>query len=362
MDLIQDEPAGNGYQGPQIGAVRQHSDEKLSLDSLSKDAEWLCGMVARSQEMRALFENIRRIGPTRSTVLLQGALGTGKELAARALHAIGGVRSGPFVTFNCSWLTDSDEEEAASQLFGREQSGENVGEMPGYFRAAAGGTLFLDEIDSLPFALQGTLLRVLETSAVQPVGSSSSYHVDVRTIAAARRDLEESVAAGTLRADLVLKITALTLSIPELASRQEDIRPLSAFFLEKYNRVLGNRMTSIRSEAMNALESYSWPGNVRELSRAIEEAVAADNGDCVEIENLPSEISESLMVHAGDPHRPTAANREMDGSSTENVMRATLERSLRQTSGNRRRAANLLGISRSTLYRMLTRYGLDAER
>jgi transcriptional regulator with GAF, ATPase, and Fis domain len=372
------EPTGSiGSEGP----CRSKDDgEWLDLDTLAGDAGYIGGMVVGSAHLREMFRTIARIGPHRSTVLIQGESGTGKELVARALHLMGPAPKGPFVTFNCSNLVETLAE---SQLFGHVRGAftDAREDSLGYFRSAGGGTLFLDEIGELPLRLQPKLLRAVETKEVQPVGSTRSYHVDIRLVAATNRDLRAMVRAGHFRDDLFYRLNASSITIPPLRERREAIGALAAHFIEHSNRLLGRQVGYLSRRALAVLEAYEWPGNVRELAHAIESAVVLAEADRIDACHLPDYLTAVTQYpgdriaqsrawldstegaaphahHAREPGRETAEPVHNPVLSLDEVIKQTLLRSLEETGGNRRRAAELLKISRSTLYRMLARYEL----
>src|SRR6266851_8020915 len=262
--------------------------EWLSLEHLAHGSERVGGMVVRSAQVRNVLKTISRLGPYKSTVLINGESGTGKELVARALHTLGPAPSGPFVTFNCSNLVETLAE---SQLFGHVRGAftDAREESLGYFRAANGGTLFLDEIGELPLRLQPKLLRAVETHEIQPVGSSHSYKVDIRLIAATNRDLRAMVKAGEFRDDLYYRLSATAILVPPLRDRREAIPAFVAHFIEHYNRLFGKDVKLVSRDAVEALCAHTWAGNVRELGHAIESAVLMTESDRITLEDLPME-------------------------------------------------------------------------
>jgi DNA-binding NtrC family response regulator len=350
------------------------ASEMVPLASLVHSADRLGGMVVRSAQVRKVFKSVSQLSPYKATVLISGESGTGKELVARALHTLGSVPNGPFVTLNCSNLVESLAE---SQLFGHVRGAftDAREESQGYFRSANGGTLFLDEIGELPLKLQPKLLRSVETHEVQPVGSSHCYKVNLRLVAATNRDLRAMVRSGQFRDDLYFRMSASAIFIPPLRERREAIPAFIGFFIEQYNQLFGKNVGEISRRAIEILCAYQWPGNVRELSNAIESAVILSEGNNIGVSDLPAQVVDGtgadLMYPQEEPpangHEPAqTASRmptidfrgEAPGFLLDDVIKKTLMRSLEETEGNRRRAADLLGVSRSTLYRMLTRYGI----
>ena len=344
-------------------------DELIAIDRLAEGAENLGGMVVRSEPMQRVLRTIARLGPYKATVLVHGESGTGKELVARALHTLGPVPKGPFVTFNCSNLLETLAE---SQLFGHVRGAftDAREDSLGYFRSANGGTLFLDEIGELPLRLQPKLLRAVETHEVQPVGSAQSYKVDIRLIAATNRDLRAMVKAGTFRDDLYYRLSAAAITIPPLRERGNAIEALVAHFVATYNQLFGKHIRYISRRALEALQRHDWPGNVREFSHAIQSAVMLTDNETIALEELPEFLWKEEAVVDSPPVGAVAPPPIDDCMSAaepghlsldEAINRASknaLVRALREAGGNCHRAAVLLGVSRYTVYRMIARYGL----
>ncbi len=337
-------------------------------------------MVGRSGLLRGVFSAIERLGPYKATVLIQGESGTGKDLVARALHTLGPCPQGPFVTFNCSNLVDSLAE---SQLFGHVRGAftDAREDALGYFRSANGGTLFLDEVAELPLRLQAKLLRSVESYEIQPVGSTRNYHVDIRLVTATNRDLLAMVKAGQFRDDLYYRLNTTAIVIPPLRRRMENVDVLAAHFIRRYGRLLGKRVEYLSQRALAVLARHDWPGNVREFAHAIESAIMLTGNDRIDVHDLPALLLESgpsadapraavaLTAHtqtgingassASTLNQPPLPTENHLGTSLEDVLRSTVLRTLDETGGNRRRTAHLLGVSRSTLYRMLAKYGVE---
>jgi transcriptional regulator with GAF, ATPase, and Fis domain len=351
-----------------------HDDEWIELGQLLEGCEDVSGMVVQSALMRKVLKTIARLGPYKATVLIYGESGTGKELVARALHTLGPVPKGPFVTFNCSNLVESLAE---SQLFGHVRGAftDAREDSLGYFRSANGGTLFLDEIGELPLRLQPKLLRAVETHEVQPVGSSQSYKVDIRLIAATNRDLRAMVKAGEFRDDLYYRLSASAINIPPLRERRDALEALAAHFIQHYNRLFDKQVSHISRRALAALRAYEWPGNVREFAHAIQSAVMLTDNDRICIADLPDNLWSgelSAIDNFDGPSDPEADEALVSGepdraffSLDEVINKASkhaLIRALREAHGNCHRAAQLLGVSRYTVYRMIARYGLATHR
>jgi len=365
--------------------------EWLSLADLAHGSERVAGAVVRSAQARKILKTILRLSPYKSTILIQGESGTGKELVARALHTHGPAPGGPFVTFNCSNLVESLAE---SQLFGHVRGAftDAREDSLGYFRSANGGTLFLDEVGELPLRLQPKLLRVLDTHEIQPVGSARSYAVDIRLVAASNRNLRAMVKAGEFRDDLYYRLNAAAILVPPLRERREAIPAFVAHFIEHFNRLFGKDIKLVSRSALDALCANQGPGNVRELGHAIESAVLMTECDRIDLDDLPfphddanlealSEPAETLPQDGGPnleggPNGatidcPNASSRRcfqmagwpysLDGVIRE-ASKIALIRALQATEGNCHRAAELLGVSRYTVYRMLNRFGLGEGR
>ncbi|HLI81388.1 MAG TPA: sigma-54 dependent transcriptional regulator [Candidatus Binataceae bacterium] len=347
----------------------------IPVEALSAGAEQIGGMVVRSEQMRSIVKTLVRLGPHNQTVLIEGESGTGKELIAWALHSFGTQPDRPFVTFNCSNLVDTLAE---AQLFGHVKGAftDAREDSLGYFRSADGGTLFLDEIGELPLNLQPKLLRAVESHEIQPVGSTKIYKVAIRLVAATNRDLRAMMKAGQFREDLFYRLSSAVLLVPPLRERAVAIPCFIAHFIERYDQLFGKKVRYLSREALDALCSYAWPGNIRELAHVMETAVIMTDADRLTINDLPAHIavrqtSALALVQPpfGDPEVDRvvmpARGKSLDWTACEdsqllldNVIKKALLRSLEQTQGNRRRAADLLGVSRSTLYRMLARYEL----
>ncbi len=380
--------------GSSVAAARQNPGDEpadarcewLSLADLAQGSERVGGAVVRSAHARKILKTISRLSPYKSTVLIQGESGTGKELVARALHTLGPVPNGPFVTFNCSNLVESLAE---SQLFGHVRGAftDAREDSLGYFRSANGGTLFLDEVGELPLRLQPKLLRALDTHEIQPVGSSRTYSVDIRLVAATNRDLHAMVKAGQFRDDLYYRLNAAAIVVPPLRERREAIPAFVAHFIEHFNRLFGKDVKLVSRIALDALCANQWLGNVRELGHAIESAVLMTESDRIDLDDLPlrhdgaklgalSEPVEAVLQNGGlnleggpngagiDCANASKRCFEMAGwpYSLDAVIREAsklaLIRALQAAEGNCHRAAELLGVSRYTVYRMLNRFGL----
>jgi len=303
-------------------------------------------IIGRSDALAEIFRLIEKIAATNSSVLIQGESGTGKELLARAIHYNGPRADGPFVAINCGALPESLLE---SELFGYVRgafTGAHANRQ-GLLRAADGGTLCLDEVGDMPPALQVKLLRALQEREVTPLGATAPEPFDARVIAATNKNLEEEVAAHRFRDDLYYRLSVISFTVPPLRERREDIPLLVRYFVGKYARALGAEGQAVSDEAMQRLINYDWRGNVRELQNAIERAVTLGDGR-VEPEHLPQKVREAPV-----------AIRDLNGAveTLDELERRHILATLARENDDKSRAAALLGIDLSTLYRKLKRYG-----
>ncbi len=325
-------------------------------EELKGKDEW-SPLVGSSPAMLDVYKLVARVSESKSTVLLQGESGTGKELIARAIHANSPRRDKAFIPVNCGALPDTLLE---SEMFGHEKGAFTgaVGMKAGLFEAANGGTLFLDEIGELGTALQVKLLRVMQDQEVRRVGSTTSVKVDVRIIAATNRDLEQFVKDGKFRDDLYYRLAVVKITLPSLIDRKEDIPMLAHHFLQKCAAGAPLAVHGFLPETIALLKQYRWPGNVRELENAIERAVSLSHGPLLTPDDLPESIRQGVEQAA--ENRPVAGHEGGDVCLTlEEVEKRHLVRVLKETKGNKVKAAKILGIDRRTLYRMAERFGLD---
>ncbi len=312
------------------------------------------GIVGRSPAILEVFERIQKIARYFTNVLIVGPTGSGKELVARALHKLSPVAHRRFAVCNCSALVDTLLE---SQLFGHVR-GAFTGATetrPGLFEYASGGTVFLDEIGEMSLPMQAKLLRVIENREIQRVGSPEVRKVDVRIIAATNRDLRAEVLAGRFREDLFYRLSSLEIRVPSLAERIEDIPLLVQFFLKKYNRAYGRQVRGLTRRAQAVLLRYSWPGNVRELENVISSAVLTAESSFIDITDLPPHLQKA---------HPAASTMAEDWRPVplEEVKRQHIVRVLQFCHGNRVRAAQILGIGRTSLYRYLKKLERETNR
>jgi DNA-binding NtrC family response regulator len=315
------------------------------------------GLVGRSAAMIELYKQIARVAPTKATVLIMGESGTGKELVARAIHKHSSRSAGSFVPVNCGALTETLLE---AELFGHVRGAFTgaVSDRKGLWEEAEGGTLFLDEIGETSPAMQVKLLRALQQGEIRRVGASKTTRVNTRVIAATNRNLETEVKNGTFREDLFYRLSVVTLRVPALSERRSDIPLLADRFLRTASERMEGRVFRLDEETMKILVAYDWPGNVRELESAIEHAALRARGN----ELMPQDLPEKLQ----SPELKAAAQSPLTALYGDLPSLAELERRylvyvLDTMSGNRSRAAEVMGIDRRTLYRMAERYGVDLD-
>lgn len=325
---------------------RENRDLKLRIEQLQNPHT----LITQDLGMQRLLESARRIAGTDTSVVIHGESGTGKELLARYIHQSSRRAQGPFVAFNCGALS---EDLAANELFGHEKgafTGAQTRKI-GLLEAAQGGTLFLDEVAELHMSVQIKLLRALQEREVLRVGAVEPVKIDVRVLAASNRDLQEAVAAGQMRGDLYFRLNVVTLSLPPLRERRDDIPLLAYFLLRKFAVTMDRPVREISPEAMQRLAEYDYPGNVRELSNFIERGVALAQGEVLDVEHLPQHLGR-LTVRVFTPEL-AAAPATLEAQEKEHILRA-----LEMTAGNRTEAARMLGIDRVSLWRKLKKFGL----
>jgi DNA-binding NtrC family response regulator len=306
------------------------------------------GIVSRSPAMIDVFETVRKISRHYVNVLLVGPTGSGKELVAHAIHQMSPVANQRFAVCNCSAIVDTLLE---SQLFGHVR-GAFTGATEtraGFFEYANGGAVFLDEVGETSLGMQAKLLRVIQNREIQRVGSPEIRRVDVRLIAASNRDLRSEVAAGRFREDLFYRLSTIQIRIPSLAQRIEDVPALITFFIKKYNAAYGKQIQGLTRRAQAAFLQHPWPGNVRELENVISSAALVALNDFIDVQDLPDYLQK--------PERFAASSKSWRPLPLNEVRRDHIERVLDLCSGNRVRAAQMLGIGRTSLYRYLKREG-----
>jgi transcriptional regulator with PAS, ATPase and Fis domain len=310
-----------------------------------RETDALARLRGSSKDLEQLRESLRKIAPLDSTLLLTGETGSGKGVAARAVHDHSPRADRPFVHVDCAALSPTLIE---SELFGHEKgafTGAHV-EKRGLFRVATGGTIFLDEISEIPVEVQAKLLRALQERRIRPIGSTKFYDVDVRVIAATNKDLRSAMKDGTFREDLFFRINVVQIEVPPLRERKGDIPLLVSHFIRKFQ---GNErlVRGVSKDAMKALLQSNWPGNVRELENVIQRAVALGETEIITKDDLPALWLKELTTGVEARH----------GFRTlEEIEQDAIERTLRETGGDKAAAARILGINKSTLYRKLRKY------
>ena len=328
---------------------RQFEDRTLVLDSDAALAERLevCGMIGRSPAMRELFSVMHRLAPHARTVLITGETGTGKELVAKGLHALGQRKAKRILTVNCSAVVETLFE---SELFGHVRGAFTgaTADKAGVFEAANGGTVFLDEVGELPAGAQAKLLRTLENGELQRVGSVEMKKVDVRVLAATNRRLDVEIAAGRFRSDLYYRLNVVEIAVPPLRERAEDIPYLTAAFVRRFAKEFAKSITGLTEGAEERLMQWQWPGNVRELRNVIERACLLCEGHLLTEGDLAKSLIDRPAVTAApaaddEPAGPPPTAEEVDAA-------------LNGTGGNKSLAARRLGVSRRTLYRLIDKY------
>jgi DNA-binding NtrC family response regulator len=306
-------------------------------------------IVGSSPAMATLFNLIRSVAPTNSTVMISGESGTGKELVAKAMHALSRRKEEAFVSINCGALPESLLE---SELFGHVKGAftDAYQNKKGLFEAAHRGTLFLDEVGETPLSMQVKLLRALQERRIRRVGGTSETEVDVRVIGASNRSLEELVKAGHFRSDLYYRLNVIPIRLPPLRERKEDVALLAGSFLARFTQSMGKRIQGISSPALERLSGYHWPGNVRELENVMERAVALETGDEIQAHSLPEWASAAKPLAAPTLGEGFSIERHLAGIESDLV-----EHALAQAGGDRAGAARLLGVTPRSLRYLLSK-------
>ena len=309
-------------------------------------------IITQDVNMQRLLDTAKQIAPTDCNVLISGESGTGKELFAKYVH-LGSARSeGPFLAINCGAFT---EELLSNELFGHEKGAFTgaAAMKKGLMEMASGGSLFLDEITEMPPSMQVKLLRAIQEKEVLRLGATSPLKVDVRFIAATNRDIQDAIKSGRFRQDLYFRLNVVSLHIPPLSERKEDIPLLSYYFLKKYAAVMKKNITEISQEVIALLMNYDFPGNVRELENVIERGVALTNSNAIETANLPEDLRELSIK--------TFRKKEGKIPSLEDQETSYIQWVLKEVGGNKTLASQILGIDRVSLWRKLKKYGLETE-
>ncbi|MCH7761178.1 sigma-54-dependent Fis family transcriptional regulator [candidate division TA06 bacterium] len=308
------------------------------------------GLLSVNRKMKSTFHMIGKIAPTNSTVLILGETGSGKELVAKAIHERSPRSGGPFIAINCATLSENLLE---SELFGHERGSFTgaVARKHGLLEVADKGTLFLDEIAEMHPVVQTKLLRALETRSFMRIGGTETIHVDVRFLIACQSDLKNLVTRGIFRSDLYFRLSTITISIPPLRERRDDVSVLVQHALEKFGPESKKEKVTVEDRAMEALVTYDWPGNVRELENVIERALVLSRGMEILVKDLPRRIRKAEVEVEWSGLLPL-----------EEVKRMHILRVLQEVRGNKSQASKILGIGRKTLYRKIEEYGIDLKK
>ncbi len=316
------------------------------IENLRSSSDRFGDLVGTSVSMREIFGVLERIAPTDVTVLILGETGTGKELAARALHSHSRRSERPFIVFDCGAVAPNLIE---SELFGHEKGAftDAVKARQGAFELAQGGTIFLDEIGELTPSLQPKLLRALDQREIKRVGAEQSVGINVRVIAATNKNLEKEVKAGSFREDLYYRLSVVSVFMPPLRRRKEDIEKIAEHLLAGISGVMGKKLTGLSPEAAEALRTYPWPGNGRELKNVLERAAALSDGERLEVRDLFLSQGKRSNTLEG-----------LSGKTLEEIEKAAIHATLKSVSGNKTAAAKALGIAYSTLYEKMKKYGI----
>ncbi len=333
---------------------RQLKEQNVRLQEQLEERFSFGKIIGKSKKMREVFELIKVVADSDAAVLIQGESGTGKEMVASAIHYNSPRRAKPYVRVSCASLPDSLIE---SELFGFEK-GAFTGASErrvGRFEAASGGTLFLDEIGDLPLSFQVKLLRVLQEQQLERLGSNRPINVDVRIVSASLRPLEDGIADGAFREDLFFRINTVTIHLPPLRERREDIPILAQSFLEEFASERDKAIEGFDDIVLELFDGYSWPGNVRELRNVVERAVLFCREGSVGLDELPATLRADGPKDATAPQRSVLTLQEAHERAEVSAIRAALQ----ATSGRRTAAAELLGVSRKTLWEKVKQYGLD---
>lgn len=344
LRAVVDNAARNQHLRRANAELNRRLDEKFGFE----------GVIGNSPQMHDVIDRLRRIAPTDATVLIEGDTGTGKELVAQAIHQNSPRKNRPFVALNCAALSEHILE---SELFGHvkgaftDASSDRVGK----FEYAHGGTLFLDEVGDMPLPTQIKLLRVLESGEITRVGSNEPIKVNVRILSATNRNLEGAIAEGTFREDLYHRLKVVTIALPSLAERNQDIPLLIEHFIKMHAQRHHKEITGISTAARRRLMAFDWPGNVRQLKNTIESMVVVDYDGVLDVDDLPTDsfFTDQSMADAGGKGLGDLVGRPL--SDVEGLF---IAETLQFTGGNREEAANLLGIGERTLYRKIKEYQL----
>jgi Nif-specific regulatory protein len=334
----------NAHHLERLGDENRRLQQELNIEH---------SMVGEGQRMREVYQFVARVAARESTVLIQGESGTGKELVARAIHGNSGRANRPFVAINCAAIVDTLLE---SELFGHEKGAFTgaVAQRKGKLESAEGGTVFLDEVGELAAPLQAKLLRVLQEREFERVGGTRPIKLDIRLITATNRDLGEASQAGTFRQDLYYRLNVVSIELPPLRERAEDIPLLAAYFTARYSEKVNRRVAGISPKARACLLRYPWPGNVRELENAIERAVVLGSTELI----LPEDLPDSILEETAASGEPVTALHE----GIREAKKKLIEQAIEQANGNYTEAAGILGVHPNHLFRLIRTLNLTPKR
>lgn len=337
---------------------RENAQLRAQLREFTEDSDQLGDMLIHSDGMRRVAVTVRKVSPFKTTVLVLGESGVGKELVSRAIHRHSERADGPFVAVNCGAIPEALIE---SELFGHVKGAftDAASDKRGLFEEAQGGTLLLDEVGELPPALQVKLLRALQEEEIRRVGDVKSRKIDVRVVAATSRPLEQMVEEGDFRRDLYYRLNVMTLQIPPLRERRDDIGPLVELFVRRMNQRLGTSVEGVGPDALRHLLAYEWPGNVRELENCLEHAVVMAEGEWIGAKDLPERLRRDASAPTGRISLPMAEGDLSVKRAQRALERELILRALEQTGGNRTHAARLLELSHRALLYKIKDFGLS---
>ncbi len=333
----------------------QLKQQNLELNQRLDERFGYEGIIFTSDKMKAVVDRLKRIAPTDASVLIRGESGTGKELIAQALHQNSPRKAKPFVALNTGAIAEHLIE---SELFGHVKGAftDALSDRIGKFEYAQGGTIFLDEIGDMPMSTQINLLRVLEEREITRVGDNKPIKVNVRVLSATNRDLEKAIEEGSFRKDLYFRLKVVTVDLPPLADRREDVVPLADHFRQQLARRHGKQIKSIDAAVSRRFLNYDWPGNVRELRNVVENMVLFDSDGVLNLDDLPPEMCDVAEPAAESFGGETSS---LIGQPMEKIEKWAIEQTLKLANNNREETARILGIGARTLYRKLDKYGLQ---